>query len=66
MRCDHSGAHSGVTHYVRQSGQLRLVLVCDTCGAELTEMGTLEYEPHPALAAAPGGAVVPPASGGIQ
>ena len=30
--CDHSGTHSGATRYVRESAQLRLVVVCDSAG----------------------------------
>jgi hypothetical protein len=33
--------------YLRQTGQLCLVLVCDQCGAERTELGNLDYTPHP-------------------
>jgi len=45
--CDHSGAHSGGARYLRQSGQLVLVLVCDDCGAERTELGMIAYAPNP-------------------
>ena len=45
--CDHSGLHSGGARYLRQSGQLVLVLVCDDCGAERDELGTIEYAPNP-------------------
>jgi hypothetical protein len=47
MACDHSGMHSGATRYSRQSGQLRLILVCDQCGAERGDLGHLDYRPHP-------------------
>ncbi len=43
MICDHSGTHSGGARYIRETGQLRLVLVCDQCGAECGELGTLDY-----------------------
>jgi hypothetical protein len=33
--------------YLRHTGQLCLVLVCDECGAERTELGNLDYAPHP-------------------
>jgi hypothetical protein len=46
MTCDHSGAGSGATRYLREAGQLRLVLVCDQCGAERGELGRLDYRPH--------------------
>jgi hypothetical protein len=47
MACDHSGTHSGATRYLRQTGQLRLVLVCDRCGAERSELGNRSYSPAP-------------------
>lgn len=59
MRCNHSGAHSGATRYVRQTGQIRLVVVCDRCGAECAELGSLDYRPDPAL---PGPRAAGPAS----
>lgn len=43
MACDHSGTHSGAARYVREDDQLRLVLVCDECGAECSELGRLDY-----------------------
>jgi len=55
MDCDHSGTHSGATRYARETGQLRLVLVCDHCGAECRELGTLDYQPVAELTA-PGAA----------
>jgi len=45
--CDHSGSHSGAARYLRESGLLLLVLVCDGCGAERAELGTIEYAPNP-------------------
>jgi HD-GYP domain-containing protein (c-di-GMP phosphodiesterase class II) len=45
--CDHSGLHSGGTRYIRELGQLVLLLVCDDCGAERAEFGTIEYAPNP-------------------
>lgn len=48
--CDHSGTHSGATRYVRESAQLRLVVVCDNCGSECGELGRADYLPRPALA----------------
>jgi HD-GYP domain-containing protein (c-di-GMP phosphodiesterase class II) len=32
---------------MRAVGQLRLVVVCDDCGAELSELDCIEYVPHP-------------------
>jgi hypothetical protein len=36
-----------MSQYLRNTGQLRLVLVCDQCGAECRELGRLEYETQP-------------------
>lgn len=49
MTCDHSGGQSGAALYVRHSGRLRLVLVCDECGAVQSELGAVDYKCHPAL-----------------
>jgi hypothetical protein len=43
MTCDHSGTHSGASRYLREAGVLRLVLLCDRCGAERRELGRVEY-----------------------
>lgn len=43
--CDHSGTYSGASQYLRDAGQLRLVLLCDQCGAERGEVGRLAYRP---------------------
>jgi hypothetical protein len=45
MACDHSGPHSGALQYLRKHGQLRLVIVCDQCGAECNELDRLDYRP---------------------
>jgi hypothetical protein len=59
MICDHSGTHSGASRYLREAGELRLVLLCDGCGAEQRELGRIEYRPEvvlqPALGPAVGG-----------
>ncbi|HWG09201.1 MAG TPA: HD domain-containing phosphohydrolase [Solirubrobacteraceae bacterium] len=47
MACDHSALHSGGARYHPGSGQLRLVLVCDSCGSELRLIGSVEYQPRP-------------------
>lgn len=47
MMCDHSGTHSGASRYLRDAGELRLVLLCDRCGAECQEVGRVEYRPAP-------------------
>jgi HD-GYP domain-containing protein (c-di-GMP phosphodiesterase class II) len=46
MVCDHSAAHSGGARYLRSERQLRLVLVCDRCGAERLELARLAYAPN--------------------
>jgi HD-GYP domain-containing protein (c-di-GMP phosphodiesterase class II) len=46
MTCDHAGLLSGASRYLRSSAQLRLVLVCDSCGEEQSELGTLGYRPR--------------------
>jgi hypothetical protein len=43
MACDHLGTRSGASRYLREVGKLRLILVCDQCGAECSELGTLDY-----------------------
>ncbi len=45
MVCDHTGTHSGASRYLHESGQLRLVLVCDQCGAECNELTRFDYRP---------------------
>ena len=52
MNCDHSGTHSGASRYLRDAGELRLVLLCDVCGAERQELGRIEYRPEVILPAA--------------
>ncbi len=47
MDCDHSGTYSGATRYLRHADQLRLVLVCDRCGAERGDFGNMDYVPQP-------------------
>jgi hypothetical protein len=43
--CEHSGTYSGASKYLRDVGQLRLVLLCDQCGAERGEIGRVAYRP---------------------
>jgi hypothetical protein len=57
MDCDHSGTYSGACRYSRETGQLRLVLVCDRCGAERSELGNVDYSPHPVTENPAGGDV---------
>jgi hypothetical protein len=45
MACDHSGTFSGASRYLREAGVLRLVLLCDGCGAERRELGQVTYRP---------------------
>jgi len=47
MDCDHSAFHSGRARYLPETAQLRMVLVCDSCGAELEELQRMEYRPRP-------------------
>ena len=61
MMCDHSGTHSGASRYVREVGELRLVLLCDRCGAERQELGRMDYRPEVVLPGPqPGGLVSDP------
>jgi len=46
MTCDHSASHSGGARYMYGAHQLRLVLVCDRCGAERSELERIDYSPH--------------------
>jgi HD-GYP domain-containing protein (c-di-GMP phosphodiesterase class II) len=46
IACDHSAPHSGVARYQRGSARLRLTLVCDRCGTEQGELGSIEYRPN--------------------
>lgn len=45
VACDHSGMHNGESRYLRDAGELRLVLVCDACGAECAELRRVAYQP---------------------
>ena len=62
MACEHSGTYSGASRYIRETGQLRFVLVCDQCGVERSELKRLSYRPdaRPSLGQAP-----EPTSGGL-
>jgi hypothetical protein len=44
--CDHTGTHTGQARYLREAGELRLLLVCDGCGGERSEVGRVSYRPH--------------------
>ena len=43
MACDHAGTYSGGARCLRDAGKLRLVLVCDRCGAERGELQRIDY-----------------------
>jgi HD-GYP domain-containing protein (c-di-GMP phosphodiesterase class II) len=43
VACDHSGTHNGESRYLREAGLLRLVLVCEACGAERAELRRIGY-----------------------
>ena len=43
--CDHSGFHSGMGKLSRDFRSIRFVLVCDSCGAEMSEVDVAEYTP---------------------
>ncbi len=45
MRCDHRWAQSAAARYLREAGKLRLVMVCDSCGAEQSEIDLIDYAP---------------------
>ncbi len=47
MACDHSALRSGGARYLREAGELQLMLVCDTCGAECAQLGRIGYRPRP-------------------
>jgi HD-GYP domain-containing protein (c-di-GMP phosphodiesterase class II) len=47
MACDHSASHSGGARYLRGAGQLQLVLLCDSCGAERAQLQRIDYRPNP-------------------
>jgi HD-GYP domain-containing protein (c-di-GMP phosphodiesterase class II) len=47
MACEHSEWYSGAARYLREAAQLRLVLVCDACGAERAQLGRIDYRLQP-------------------
>ena len=50
--CAHSGYHSGIGVYSRESKEIRYVLVCDECGEEMRLISTEPYVPNPVFKAA--------------
>jgi hypothetical protein len=51
--CDHAELHSAQTRYAPDMGQLRYVVICDACGAEVRELGSVDYRPDPKFDALP-------------
>jgi HD-GYP domain-containing protein (c-di-GMP phosphodiesterase class II) len=47
MACEHSALRSGQARYLPASGQLQLVLVCDSCGEQCEDLGVVDYRPRP-------------------
>lgn len=47
MACDHSASQSGGARYLQAAGQLQLMLVCDSCGAECERLERVDYTPRP-------------------
>ena len=44
--CEHVGFHSGRGSYDQLTEQLRYVMICDACDAEVRELETQEYRPQ--------------------
>jgi hypothetical protein len=44
--CDHVGFHSGRGSYDQLTEQLRYVLICDACEAEVRELEREKYRPR--------------------
>jgi hypothetical protein len=49
--CEHSGFHSGLGLYSKDSQQVRYVLVCDECGEEVKQVSIEPYVPNPVFEA---------------
>jgi hypothetical protein len=43
--CSHDGFHSGQGRYTAETQTLRYVVICDSCGSELREVGDERYAP---------------------
>jgi hypothetical protein len=54
--CEHVGFHSGRGSYDQLTEQLRYVLVCDACEAEVRELETQPYRPQFTTQELPGAA----------
>jgi hypothetical protein len=44
--CLHQQCHSGASRYSHERAQMRYVIVCDACNAELRELGAVDYQPR--------------------
>jgi hypothetical protein len=44
--CDHDTFHSGQARYSADTGELRYVMVCDACQAELRLVHAERYRPN--------------------
>jgi hypothetical protein len=49
--CEHAGFHSGLGLYLKDSQQIRYVLVCDECGTEVKQVSVEAYVPNPVFEA---------------
>jgi hypothetical protein len=58
QHCDHDTFHSGQGRYSHETGELRYVLICEHCQAELRLMHVETYRPN----YNPAGAERPPAA----
>jgi hypothetical protein len=47
--CTHHGYHSGMGCYSKEQQQIRYVMVCDECGAEIREVYVEPYTPDPLI-----------------
>ncbi len=47
MACDHAASQTGGARLLRDVRQLQLVLLCDSCGAELAQLARIDYAPDP-------------------
>jgi HD-GYP domain-containing protein (c-di-GMP phosphodiesterase class II) len=45
--CDHTAPHSGGSRYLRTTGELELMLVCDACGTVSRRLGRIDYRLEP-------------------
>ena len=45
--CDHDGTSHGELRSNGERNKLVAAIICGDCGAEVTKLGTLDYEPEP-------------------